>query len=178
MAALTVMVMMLVMLVFVMAAFTVVVMMLMMLVFVMAALTVVVMMLMMLVFVVAAFTVMVMMLVMFVRLLCESLKLRLKRRLALHRLKQLRTRKLIPRSSYDNSSIVVFLQKLHTLVYLLVGYTLRVAKYDASGILDLVVEKFTEILHVHLALLSINNGCKSIENSTLCVCTLNCLYNV
>ena len=34
----------------------------------------------------------------------------------------------------------------------------RAAEHDGSGVLDLVVEEFAEILHVHLALVGVHNG--------------------
>ena len=52
------------------------------------------------------------------------------------------------------------------------------AQYDACGVFDLVVEELSKILHVHLALLSINNGSESVENSAVRVRALDRLDNV
>ena len=164
-----------VVLVHVMAALAVV---MVVLVVVMATLAVVMV---VLVVVMATLTVVMVMLVLMmvlVRLLFKSIKLSLESRFTLHSLKKLCTRKLIPRSRNNNRSIVVSLEKLYTLVNLLVRDALRMAEYDASGIFHLIVEEFTEILHMHLALFRIYNGSKSVEHRALCICSLNRLDNV
>ena len=52
------------------------------------------------------------------------------------------------------------------------------AKHDTSGIFYLIVEKLSEILHVHFALFSIDHSCKAVKNCSLCIRTLYRLDNV
>ena len=175
-AAFAVVVMMMLLVVIVVAAFAVVVMMLMLLVvIVVAAFTVVMMMLMLVVIVVAAFTVVVMMLV---SLLGKLAHLGFKGRLALHSLKKLIACKLIPRGGNDYSGSVMLLEKRNAVCDLLLGNVARVAEHDTSRVLNLIIEELTEVLHVHLALVSVNDGGKAVENCALCVCILNRFDNV
>ena len=118
------------------------------------------------------------MLIVMMSLLLESLYLRLKCRGSLYCVKQLCARELIPICGYYNRVCVMLLYKFNALVYLLLGYKLRMAEDDTSSVFYLVIEEFTKVLHVHFALLGVNNGGKSAKCSALCICTLNCLYNV
>ena len=175
-AALAVVMMMLMLVVvIVVAAFAVVVMMMLLVVIVVAAFTVVMMMLMLVVIVVAAFTVVVMMLV---SLLGKLAHLGFKGRLALHSLKKLIACKLIPRGGNDYSGSVMLLEKRNAVCDLLLGNVARVAEHDTSRVLNLIIEELTEVLHVHLALVSVNDGGKAVENCALCVCILNRFDNV
>ena len=70
------------------------------------------------------------------------------------------------------------LQKLNAFGDLCIGHLTRVAEHDTARALDLIVEEFTEILHVHLALVGVNHRRKSAKNCTLSVRALNRLYNV
>jgi hypothetical protein len=157
MATLTVMMMLMFMVMVVMATLTVMMMLMFMLMFVMATLTV-----MMFMFMMATLAVVMMFMVMLMCLLGKSFEFCLKCRCSFHCIKQLRACELIPRSCYNDCGLVVFLQKLDTLSYLFVAYTLRVTEYDASGIFNLIVEEFSKILHVHFAFFCVNDSCKSV----------------
>ena len=65
---------------------------------------------------------------------------------------------LIPGSGDDGGIGVVLLQKLHHFVQLLLGHVLRAGEDNGAGGLDLVVEELTEVLHIHLALLGVDDG--------------------
>ena len=43
------------------------------------------------------------------------------------------------------------------------------AQYDTAGIFNLVVEEFTKVLHVHLALVGVDNCSKAVENGIAAV---------
>ncbi len=72
----------------------------------------------------------------------------------------------------------MFFNALYAIADLLVGNVACVAENDAPRILDLVIEKFTEILHMHLALVGVNNGGKSVKLRAVCVGILNRFDNV
>jgi hypothetical protein len=135
-----------------------------------------VMMLVLLVIVVAALAVV--MVMMLVSLLSKLVHFCLKGGFSFHSLKQLRARKLFPRSGNDNSRCVMLLKKSHTIRDLLIGNISGVAEDDATCIRNLIVEKFAEILHMHLALVRVNNGGKAVKLSTFGVGILNRLDNV
>jgi hypothetical protein len=161
-----------------MAALAVMVMMLVLLVIVMAALAMVMMMLMLFVIVAVALFAVFMMVVMLVSLLSKLVHFCLKGGFSFHSLKQLRARKLFPRSGNDNSRCVMLLKKSHTIRDLLIGNISGVAEDDATCIRNLIVEKFAEILHMHLAFVRVNNGGKAVKLSTFGVGILNRLDNV
>ena len=163
------------MLVIMMTALAVVVM---MLVIMMTALAVVVMMLMIVMTALAVAVMMSVMVMMLVRFLFKLLKLISKCGLTLHSLKQLLARKLIPIGSNYNRFAIVHLDKLNAFCDLGIGHFARVAKHDAACVFYLIVKEFTEVLHVHLALVSVNNGGKATKHSTLGIRTLNRLDNV
>ena len=70
------------------------------------------------------------------------------------------------------------LQKLDALRNLRIGHFSRMAEHDTTRALNLIVEEFTEVLHVHLALIGVNYCRKSAKHRTFGVCTLDCLDNV
>ena len=153
-----------------------------MLVIVAAALLIVIVVMMMLVIVTAALFV-VIVVVMMVVLMLVSLFFKLahfilKCRSSFHSLEKLSACKLLPRSSNDNCICIVLLDQRNTLCDLLIRDLSGVAKHDTACIFDLVIEKLAEILHVHLALVSINNGSKSVKCSTIGVGIFNRLDNV
>jgi hypothetical protein len=53
-----------------------------------------------------------------------------------------------------------------------------VTENDASGIFNLIIEEFAKVLHVHLALVGVNNGCSSVELCSVCVRIFYCGNNV
>jgi len=168
MAALTVLMVM--MLVVVMAALTVL--MVMMLVVVMAALTVLVVMMLVTVLVTAAI------LIVMMGLLFKSFYLGLKCRCSFHSIKKLSAGKLIPIRRNNNCGGVMFSYESDAFLYFILIYELSVAEDYARRVFNLVVKEFAKVLHVHLALLGINNCCKSIKDCALCISTLYSLDNV
>ena len=118
------------------------------------------------------------MMVMLVRRLGKLTHFCLKGGFSLHSLKKLCARKLIPRGGNDNCGSVMLLEKGYAICDLLVGHLSRVAEYDAACILNLIVKELAKVLHVHLALVSVNNGGESVKNCALGVRIFNCLYDV
>ena len=52
------------------------------------------------------------------------------------------------------------------------------AEYDSLSVLDLIVEEFTEILHIHLALFCVDNGNCTVKRESLLACVFDSLYDV
>ena len=111
-------------------------------------------------------------------LLLEPFNFGFKCRGSFNCIKQLCAGKLIPIGRNYNRIGIMLLYKCNALVDLILVYKLCMAKYYARGILYLIVKELTKVLHMHLTLLGVNNGCKSTEDCTLCICTPDCLYNV
>ena len=170
-ALIVVMVMMLVLMMMFATAIALIVMMVMILVLMMmfaAAIALIVMMVVMLVIVVMpasaiAFIIIVMMVVM---LMLQTLQLSLDRIFALHRLKQLLTGQFSPRSDHDGSSFIMFADQSNALFDLLIGHTVGMTQNDASCIFNLIIEEFSEILHIHFAFIGIHNSSKTVQ---LCI---------
>ncbi len=81
--------------------------------------------------------------------------------------------------SSDNYSRAVFLSdKLNCIFKLFFLYGICVAHNNRACVLYLIIEKFTEILHIHFALSGINNSCKCIENDILICNALNSFNNI
>ena len=132
----------------------------------------------MLVLVIVAMALVFMVMVMMLVLLLELCNGSVKSILALHSLENILTVKLIPRCGYYNSLGVMLSDKLHCGINLLVLCVIGVRKNDAGCISDLIVVELTEVLHIHLALVSIGNGSKAIELGILSLYRLNRLNNV
>ena len=96
-------------------------------------------------------------------LLCESLQLVLKGESFFHCGKDLLARKLAPVCCDDLSGAVVLSDKIAGSGDLFIGKALSMAENDGTCAFDLIVEEFAEILHIHLALLRINDCCRGIE---------------
>ena len=112
---------------------------------------------------------------MMVMLMRQTLKLCLNGIFSFHRLKKLDTRELSPRRDYDGGGRIVLADQRDTLLDLGIGHAVGVTENNASGVFNLIVEKFTEVLHIHLALIGIYNGGKAIENGVTTV-ILDALY--
>ena len=97
---------------------------------------------------------------------------------SLHSFKQLLTRKLFPRSGHDNRYGVMLFNERYALFYLALGDLAGVTEHDTTRIFYLVIEKLTKVFHMHLALVRVNDGGKSVEDCALGVCILDSLYNV
>ena len=104
-----------------------------------------------------------------VRLL-QLTKLVLHRVAVLHCGKDLLSVQLIPRRCDNGRTFVMLTQKRKASLKLLLGEPLRVAEDDRGGTLHLVAEEFTEILHIHLAFLGINDRCEAVQNGILRLC--------
>ena len=168
--------MMLVLVIMAMALLTVLVMMMLMLVLMaMALLAVLVMMMLMLVIMTAALAVM---MVMPVRLFFKLVHFCFKGGFSLHSLKKLCAGQLLPRGGNDNRGSVMLFEKRYAICNLLIGHFSCVAEYDTACILNLIVKELAKVLHVHFALVSVNDGGKSVKNRALGVCILGRLNNV
>ena len=160
------------MLVIVVATLTVV---LMVPVVVVAALTVVMM---VLVVVVAALTVVMMVLMVMMSFFFKMLKLGSQSRSVLHSLDDLCARKLIPRSRHDDCIGIMLSDQSDAFAYFRIGNFVGVAENDTRGIFYLIIEEFTEVLHMHLALVGIYNSRSSVKLCTVSICIFYCRYDV
>ena len=96
----------------------------------------------------------------------------------LHSGKNFLTVKAIPGSCNYNGTLVVLAKKLNTLGGLLLACGLCMRKHDSRCVSDLIVIKLTEVLHIHLALLNVGNGCKAVKDRTVLLCTLSSADNI
>ena len=157
------------MLMFLMIVVMVMMMMLMLLMIVVMVVMVVLMLLMIVVMIMMMMLVllvlMIVMMVMIVMgcLLKESCQLIVNGVLLGHGIGELLAGELIPICGNDRRLGVLLAQALDNVVKLVLGKTLCMGKNQAGCIGDLVIEEFTEILLVHLALLGIDNGCEAVE---------------
>ena len=103
---------------------------------------------------------------MMVRLLLELFQLVREGVLALHRQKKLCAREGIPVGRYDRSSLVFGAEHSDDGRDLFVRAFARVAENDTTRVLHLVVEEFAEVLHIHLALVDVNDGREAVESRT------------
>ena len=96
----------------------------------------------------------------------------------LHCRQQLLAVQVVPRGGDDGSRGIVCTQQCYRLGNLFLGNTARVRQHDASCVFDLVIEEFTEILHIHLALFHVGNRGKAVEHNPLCGNTLHGTDNI
>ena len=129
-----------------------------------------------------AVLIMVVMMVFFVMVLMNFvLKLfqfSLKSAFLFHSLKNLSSIQFRPWSCNQSSIAVVLADKLYTELKLVRLYTICMAENYRSGILYLVVKKFTEVFHIHFAFIGINNSCEGIKHSILCLYVLHSTDNI
>ena len=117
---------------------------------------IVVMVVMMLVIMVmAAATLVIMMMVMMLMLFLKHFLLQRYR--MLHNLYQFLSVKVLNRSCDDGCIFIQAAKKLQGLLNFLLCCDICTAHDDGACILDLIVKELTEVLHVHLAFLGINN---------------------
>ena len=81
----------------------------------------------------------------------------------LHRLEDLLAVQLRPRRGHDRGGRVLLAQQRHGGVELLGTDALGAREDDGARVLDLVVEKLAEVLHVHLALVRVHDGREAVE---------------
>ena len=86
--------------------------------------------------------------------------------------------KLIGGSGYDNRTRILFSYERECLGELCIGGLIGVAEKHTACICDLIAEEFTEVLHIHLALVDVNDGNRAVKLSTLYICLKNCFSNV
>jgi hypothetical protein len=70
----------------------------------------------------------------------------------------------IPRCRYDGGLFIVLAQKGHAGGQLVFGQAVGVAEHDGIGVLNLIAEKFTEILHIQAAFACVDDGCTGGNN--------------
>ena len=109
---------------------------------------------------------------------CQSCQFFLNGIATLHGGKQLLSVQLSPRCGHDNSRSVMLLEECYCFFNFLFGCIVGVRQNDAPCIFDLIVEEFSEISHIHLALVDIRNGGKSVQHRTVRGGVLNCADNV
>jgi len=119
----------------------------------------------MFVMVMTAFTVliMLMMVMMLVHFFCQLLQFVFESVFLFENLENLRAGELFPGCGENFSFGVVFSQERYAGFELCIGGFSGVAENDRSCTFDLVVEEFAEVLHVHLALVYINNSCCGVQ---------------
>ena len=86
---------------------------------------------------------------------------------ALHRVQKLRAGELVPRCGDNGRLGVLFAQQRHGGGQLFFADVLGAAEDNGAGVLDLVVVKFAEVLHIQLHLARVGHGDKA---GQLCVC--------
>ena len=82
----------------------------------------------------------------------------------LHRLEDLLAVELRPRRGHDRGGRVLLAQQRHGGVELLGTDALGAREDDGARVLNLVVEKLAEVLHVHLALVRVHDGREAVEH--------------
>ena len=100
--------------------------------------------------------VMLMLVLKMLHILCESI-------LLFHRAKYRLSIEAIPRSSNDNGILIVFSYDVECLLELMLFSCLCMRENDAGCVLDLIAKELTKVLHIHLALVSINNSGKGVK---------------
>ena len=168
-------VMMVVLVIVTVALFTVVVivvMMVMLVIVAVALLTVVV-----IVIVTVALLTVLVMFVMLV-LLLKLFKSGVKSILLLHSGENVLAVQLIPRGSNYNSGVIVLSDKLNGLFRLVRFSNVGVREDDTGCVGNLIVIEFTEVFHIHLALVNVCDSGEAIEHSVCVIYRLNRLDNV
>ena len=72
----------------------------------------------------------------------------------------------------------MLLEQCYAVGDLLIGDLTCMAQDNTACIFYLVIKELAEILHVHLALVCVNNGCESVECRPFGICVLYSLDNV
>ena len=98
--------------------------------------------------------------------------------LLLHCCEDILAVELVPRGCYDSRLGVMLSDKLNGLLCLMRLCNVCVRENDAGCVSDLIVVEFTEVLHIHLALVHVGDGGEAIKDSVLCLNRLYSLDNV
>ena len=149
------------------ALLVVIVVMVMLMIVVMAAtlLVVIVMVVMPMIVIMAAALLVVIVVVVMLSLLGQARHLGLQRIGTLHSLQKLCARQIVPRCGDNDSGGVMLAEQSHSGLDLGGGGGVGVGEDDASGVLHLIVEELTEVLHVHLALARVHHGGEAVQHS-------------
>ena len=134
---------------------------------------VMVMLMLLVIMVMAAATLVIMMMVMMLMLFLKHFLLQRYR--MLHNLYQFLSVKVLNRSCDDGCIFIQAAKKLQGLLNFLLSCDICTAHDDGACILDLIVKELTEVLHVHLAFLGINNSCIAVQFDVNLI--LNTLYS-
>ena len=147
----------------------------MMLMLVASAITMLVVVVVMLVLVASAITmlvVVVVVMVVLVMLCLELLDCILEGVAVLHSSENVLTVKAIPGGSDDYGRLVVLTKQGYALSNLLVLGGLCVREDYCRCVLNLVIVELAKVLHIHLALINIGNGCEAVK-----LCANSCVFN-
>ena len=134
---------------------------------------VMVMLMLLVIMVMTAATFVIMMMVMMLMLFLKHFLLQRYR--MLHNLYQFLSVKVLNRSCDDGCIFIQAAKKLQGLLNFLLSCDICPAHDDGACILDLIVKELTEVLHVHLAFLGINNSCIAVQFDVNLI--LNTLYS-
>ncbi len=134
----------------------------------MVAATSTLMVVMMLVIVVMVFVIMMMLMVMYMSafrayFLCHHFVSQ--RNWFFHNFQDLLSIQLLDRSCDDGCSFVDLSQDFHRLLCFLLIYDICTAHDDRTSILYLIIEKFTEVSHIHFALFGIYYCCVAVQHN-------------
>ena len=83
-------------------------------------------------------------------------------------------RKECGRSCYNRSFCIVLTNQRKSFRKLCIGSLIGMTEQNAACIRDLIVEKLAEILHIHFALININNSNRRIQDRVIKLCRYNC----
>ena len=178
MSTATLLIMVVMMMLVVMSAATLLIMVVMMMLVVMSAVTLLIMVVVMMLVVMSAaalliMIVMVMMLMLlFQQLICQRYRM-------LHNFQDLLSIQLLNRSGNNSSLLINRTKQLHRLHCFLLIYNVSTAHDNSTCILNLVVEKLTEVSHIHFAFLGIDNCGVAVQlNINILFHTLYSLDNI
>ena len=127
---------------------------------------------------IVAFVIVIVVMMMMLCLMMQALELFLDGIASLHRREKLLAVKLTPRGGYDGCGCIMLTQKRNCLVKLRLRNRIGVREHDASGVLDLIVEEFAEVLHIHFALFHVDDRGKSVELHSLRRNVLHCTDDI
>ena len=86
--------------------------------------------------------------------------------------------KLVRRSCDNYRARILFSYKGKRLGKLCVGGLIGVAEQHTACVCYLIAKELTEVLHIHLALVDVNDGNRAVKLSALYICLKNCFSNV
>ena len=131
-----------------------------------------------LVLVVMMFVLVMTMMMLMLHFVGKSVKLRLQTILLLHSGKNCFAVKAIPYCRYNRCRTILFFEHCHRRSKLVFRRFIRMRKNDTTCIFYLIVEKFAEILHIHLAFRRVYNRTECVEYAAVNICVFYCLDNV